>query len=234
LALAYLAVLVVVMLAGARAGWVSLIVVSVMLGWRIARGSWARMAGLTAAAVLVTALIGGSAYHQSETFKARMDRTLLLKKGTIDVALAGRIWIWQTANAMAQAHPINGVGVRGFRYAYPNFSYPIDPWINPQTHTGAAHAHQIFLELLTETGVIGLSLWFIAAATLWALARRSGRNRYTRAPWVALMVMMFPINTHLAFYSSFMGVVIAWLIALACAQSLLMPAARQTGPGNAA
>lgn len=223
LALLGLGVCVVVLLAGARAGWVSLGLVALLLSWRLARGSWRRMAQLLGALMLVVAVIAASAYALSEHFRARVDRTLLAGAGQLDTALAGRLPIWETAQRMSVAHPVNGVGVRGFRHAYPDYADAGDPWVDPQQHTGAAHAHQLILELLTETGVQGLVLWMIAAAVMLGLWRRTIPGPEAQAPWIALLVLVFPLNTHLAFYSSFMGIVLAWVLTLACVQSLLQP-----------
>lgn len=224
LALAWLGLLTVVLLAGSRAGWISYALVSGLLAWRLARGSWRALLAWTAAAVLLAGVVGVLAYHGSATFKARVERTLAAGSGQVDVALAGRVPIFETAARMALAHPLNGVGVRSFRHAYPEHAAPGDPWVDPVAHTGAAHAHQIVLELLTETGVVGLALWLVAAALSWRSARQSAGTPATRAPWVALAVLVFPLNTHLAFYSSFLGIVLAWLLTLAGMQSRLSAA----------
>jgi len=218
LAAAYLALLLVVLLAGARAGWISYALVSLLLAWRLARGSYKALLGWAAAGLLAASLFAAIGYQVSDSFRARVDRTLAAGDGQVDVALAGRTPIWQTALRMARAHPVNGVGVRSFRYAYPDYAQSGDPWVDPVTHTGAAHAHQIVLELLTETGLIGLTLWLVAAAWLWRCSRRSVGVAHAHAPWVALLVLTFPLNTHLAFYSAFMGIVLAWLLTLACMQ----------------
>lgn len=225
LALAWIAVLVVVLLAGSRAGWVSYGWVSALLAWRLAGGSRRVFLGWLAAALLCGAVAGGVGYQVSDHFRARVDRTLAFGEGQADVALAGRVPIWQTASRMALAHPINGVGVRGFRHAYPAYAALGDPWVDPVAGTGAAHAHQVFLELLTEAGLTGLLLWLGAAWVLWRQSRRGAADGATQAPWIALGALVFPLNTHLAFYSSFMGLVLAWLVALACAQSRLREAA---------
>jgi hypothetical protein len=38
-----------------------------------------------------------------------------------------------------------------------------------------------------------------------------------RAPALALIAMCFPLNTHLAFYSAWWGLLFWWLLALYCA-----------------
>jgi len=109
--------------------------------------------------------------------------------------------------------------VRGFRYAYPTFAQPGDTFVDVQADAGAAHAHQLLLEVLSETGVIGLALWFIGAACAiraWRRAAMAMRER-AFAPGLALVAMCFPLNTHLAFYSAWWGLLFWWLLALYCA-----------------
>lgn len=219
----YLAVLLVVLMAGSRAGWVSFAVVSLAFAWRLAQGSKRRLAVWLAAGLLVGAVAGLAAHQFSPSFKVRVERTLRAGEGDADFALAGRVPIFTTAQAMARAHPINGVGVRGFRYAYAEHAQPGDRWVDPKTGIGAAHAHQLLLELLTETGVIGLLIWLLGGLALWRVWRQTSNEPIACAPWVALCVLLFPLNTHLAFYSSFLGMVLGWLMALACAQSMLNP-----------
>ena len=71
----------------------------------------------------------------------------------------------------------------------------------------AYHAHQLLLELLSETGLAGLLSWLGGAwlaARCWRLADARARER-ARAALLALAVTVFPFNTHLAFYSTFWG-----------------------------
>jgi O-antigen ligase len=212
--------LAVIMLAGSRAAWVSYALVLLALIWRSAPTAMLalRNGALLALAVAVVML---AAYHTSERFALRMDRTAALLAGTtedVDTALAGRLPIWRTALAMAAAHPLNGVGVRGFRHAYADHAADDDPWVgwNKDSDEGAFHAHQIVLEIISETGFLGLALWLWGvwlAVTAWVRCHAEVRlHAFPLA--LALMVMLFPFNTHLAFYSSFWGLTLWWLLAL--------------------
>ena len=172
--------------------------------------------------LVVAAVAAGVALHDSGAFDARVQRTLLVLHGTeqsVDAASAGRLRIWGTALRMSAAHPLTGVGVRGFRYAYPGFADHGDTFIDAQTDQGAYHAHQIVLEILSETGAIGLLLWIIGAFCAIRAWRRASAVARVRAcaPALALVVMTFPLNTHLAFYSAWWGLLFWWLLALYCA-----------------
>lgn len=210
-----------ILLAGSRAAWLAYALVCLVIAWRETRDVRRFMA---AVAVLVVGLgvLGMLALHDSPRFGARVERSLLALHGTesaVDEASAGRIRIWRTALAMSAAHPLTGVGVRGFRYAYPRYAAANDRFVDGDSDTGASHAHQIALEVLSETGVTGLLLWIAGAwiaVRAWRRADAAARER-AFAPGLALVVMCFPLNTHLAFYSAWWGLLFWWLLALYCA-----------------
>jgi len=223
--LAFVLILGPVLLAGSRAGWLCYALVAAAFAWREA-GSPLRFAGLCAAAAVVLALAGGVAWKSSDRFHERIDRSLLALQGTdqsVDEALSGRLAIWRDALRMFEAHPFNGVGARGFRYAYPQYAPANDHFVVSAEACGegegACHAHQLVLEVLTETGSIGLLLWLAATVLAWRAWRRVGAvaRRQAFPATVALGVMLFPLNTHLAFYSAWWGLLFAWLLGLWCA-----------------
>jgi O-antigen ligase len=140
----------------------------------------------------------------------------------IDYASSGRLDIWRVTATMIAAHPVVGVGVRDFREAYPHYAAPNDHFVTEEAcgvGEGACHPHQIVLEVLGDTGVVGLLLWLAGVA----LALRAWRSvdpearRRAFPVTVALAVTVFPLNTHFAFYSAWWGLLFWWLLALWCA-----------------
>ncbi len=104
--------------------------------------------------VLVT-VVG---FFNMENVSGKLDvRTSLLKR---------RLPIWQSSVAMYKAHPLFGWGTGSFRAVFPSykvesiktmFNEPLRDWET----TGSkciviAHAHNEFLEVLVERGIIGL------------------------------------------------------------------------------
>jgi O-antigen ligase len=218
LAVAWLALAAAILLAGARAGWVMYALVSVVLLWREVPRMLPYLASLLALASLAAG-VSLLALRGSAEFAERVARTAAVFGGdraSIDHALAGRLPIFETAWAMGSAHPVNGVGVRGFRVAYADHAAADDPWLRPEQGGAALHSHQVLLELFAETGVPGLLAWLLATAVAiraWRLADAATRER-ALAPGLALAAMLFPLNTHFAFYSSFWGLLFWWLLAL--------------------
>jgi O-antigen ligase len=210
-----------ILLAGSRAAWLMYGLVSLVFAWREAR-SPLRFAVWGTSALLLAGAASTVAWYSVGAFEARVQRSLLVLHGSeqaMDEAAAGRLRIWGTAARMIEAHPVTGVGVRAFRYAYPAYALPGDTFVDAHGEEGAAHAHQIVLEVLSETGAVGLLLWIAGAAAAIGAWRRASVGQRSRmlAPGLALAVMCFPLNTHLAFYSAWWGLLFWWLLALYCA-----------------
>jgi O-antigen ligase len=229
--LAFLFLLGPVLMSGSRAAWLCYALVALAFAWRIAR-SPLRFVSLAGGLVVALLLAGGVAWKTSERFQLRMDRTLHALSGpgqSLDTALTGRLDIWRTSVAMIQAHPINGVGVRAYRYAYPSYAPSNDHFVVSDEACGpgegACHAHQWVLEVLTETGVLGLLCWLgaiVLALTAWRRVGAVAREHAFPAT-LALGTMLFPLNTHLAFYSAWWGLLFAWLLGLWCAALYVHP-----------
>ena len=207
-----LAMGIVIILAGSRASWISYALVMLWSGWRAL--GWKRLGLLFATGAVVLSL----ATWVSPQVRGRIQLTaqaMSANEQGVDAALSGRGRIWSAALCMLREHPINGVGVRGFRDAFPGCDP--QPGVVAAWGTGVAlHAHQIVLEVLSETGLVGLMIWLAGAALAlraWRFADAEARTR-ARPAMLALAVSVFPINTHLAVYSTFWGSVLLLLAAL--------------------
>jgi O-antigen ligase len=221
LALAFAFQLMPILMAGSRAGWLMFGLVTLVFVWRETK-SFGRFLLFASSSACIVVVAATAAWYTSPAFDARVQRSLLALQGSqhaLDEASAGRLRIWGTAVRMFEAHPINGVGARGFRYAYPAFAEPGDAFVDDTGDEGASHAHQIVLEIASETGVIGLLLWLVGTAIAvraWFRASGVARER-ALAPALSLAVMCFPFDTHLAFYSAWWGLLFWWLLSLYCA-----------------
>jgi len=191
-----------ILLAGARAAWLAYAFVLAFSGWRALGGR--RLLAFAAAGALALAVL----YLASPPVQQRLARTAAVLHGDagLDDALSGRVRIWQGAACMAAAHPVNGVGVRGFRLAWEDCD-PAPGEAPAWGGGGAYHAHQLLLELLSETGTVGLLLWLAGTWAVWRSWRGADAAARARArpALLALAVTVFPLNTHLAFYSTFWG-----------------------------
>ncbi|MFZ5662341.1 MAG: O-antigen ligase family protein [Pseudomonadota bacterium] len=202
----------VVLLTGTRAAWITFALALLLSGWRVL--GWRKLLGVFAFGALALALL----CTVSAPVRERVGRTVAgfsAEQADVDRALAGRSRIWSAAWCMAREHPFNGVGARGFRSAFA--ACDPQPGQPPAWGEGPAlHAHQIVLEVLSETGAFGLLLWLAGVALAWRAwryATPAARDR-ARPAMLALAVTVFPLNTHLAFYSTFWGGLTLMLAAL--------------------
>ena len=203
---------IVVLLAGSRASWLTYGLVLLWTGWRtLGRRKLLMVFALGALALVAATLVVPQVRERIE----RTTHVLAADSTGVDTALSGRTRIWSAAVCMAREHPVNGVGARGFREAFPacdSQAGVIAAW----GEGAALHAHQLVLEILSETGGIGLLLWLAGAALAWRAWRYAdvvARDR-ARPAMLALAVTVFPLNTHLASYSTFWGGVLLMLSAL--------------------
>ena len=203
---------VVILLAGARAAWISFGLALVITGLR--HWGWRR----TGLGLLVGGVLTVVAASTSDFLGPRIERSLEaleMEQEGVDFALSGRLVLWQTTADIIADHPLTGVGTDNFQRAYRAYASPDDQFVENGL-PGAFHAHQIVLEVLSETGMVGLLLWLAAVAIAlraWRFAPPEVRER-AAAPALALLVTVFPLNTHLAFYSTFWGGVTLLLAAL--------------------
>ena len=221
----------VVLLAGARAAWISYALVLLWSGWRLL--GWKRLAAVFAfGAVAIVAL--AFLVPQMEGRLERTAHVLAADELGVDSALSGRGRIWSAAWCMYRTHPFNGVGARGFRDAFT----ACDPEAGTLAAWGegpALHAHQMVLEVGSETGTFGLVLWLMGAALAWRAWRYADAQarENARPAMLALAVTTFPFNTHLAFYSTFWGGLTLMLAALYAGSLLARDAEAAPAPTSA-
>ncbi|NLX11603.1 MAG: O-antigen ligase family protein [Chloroflexi bacterium] len=134
-------------------------------------------------------------------------------------AVIERLAHWQAAINMANAHPVIGVGLGNYEAAYPAYRVPSWP-------RALGHAHNDYLNLLAETGVIGLAGYLAGWSLIvfWTL-----RALHQTDPVLnGLALGLLGAWTHLAVHSLFdklyvnnlflhIGVMLG-LLAIACRQ----------------
>lgn len=206
-----------VLIAGMRAGWLIMGLVLVVYMWLMFKreNRELRKASLSIPVFVITVIIGS--YLVSPLFQARLEQSLTITEGTdkaIGVASSMRMPIFKTSLAMYQAHPVNGVGVRAFPKAYMEFAEPDDIHIQLSGgKSGATHAHNLILEVMSDTGtvgLVGLVAGFILVLGFWR--KMTPARRIEAFPFaLALVLVLFPLNSHFALYGTYMSSLI-WIL----------------------
>lgn len=128
-------------------------------------------------------------------------------------AIIERLAHWQAAVEMIRAHPWLGVGFGNYAAAYP--AYALIRWPNP-----LGHAHNIYLNMAAETGLVGLllylALWImIGIHTWWAWRRNTGWRRGlaagVMAAWMHLHIHQFFDNLYVANLPLLIALYGAWV-----------------------
>lgn len=216
----------VVFLAGRRGGWIMLAVVLVgFSGWLI-WGERKKILRWIAIAGLLICLSVSTLYLFFPSFTERVDQSMMIFSGdrdAIDMAISYRLPIWTTAVRMIEENYFNGVGARGFRYAYRDYADKGDIFIADEKSLGATYAHQMILDVLSETGIVGILCLSIACGFIIVLWKKSSdySKKMSIAYFLSLLAIFFPLNTHYATYSSIWSSVILFMICLFCSATEL-------------
>ncbi len=219
-----LAAVSVIALTGTRSAW--LMAAFVLLAWWWRHTSVRRWRSLLVSTAMISAVLL-ALWQYSPAFHQRVERTLTAMQGSqqaIDYALADRLPIWQAGWQMFRQHPVNGIGAHAFRKAYPAFAPTDNVW---QVNGGTAmHAHHWLLEILAETGLLGLLVFSLAAVVLFGWLRRCGIGPLNEPFVLALISMFLPFVSTYSMFASFWAICIWWVgvgllaaTAIACRQN---------------
>ena len=219
-ALSFTLILGAVMIAGMRAGWLTMaIVLGTYLVLMLKRENRELRRTIFTIPVLIMIVVGVS-YFSSPLFQERLNVTrafMLNSEASLDKSSMERIPIFKTALKMYREHPVNGVGVRAFPVAYLEYADPDDVHLRKSGgKSGATHAHNVVLEVMSDTGTIGLAGLLLAVMFLWRhRAKTTPSERLDAFPFaLAVFLVLFPFNSHFAIYGTYTSSLIWFLMGL--------------------
>jgi len=166
------------LLTGSRGGMVSLLAETTILGWITIRGNplpRRRTTGAVAGLALVAV---------ASLFFWLAPPVVLTKLGTFrnyaTEARSGRVALWKDSFRLFRDHPWLGTGMGSFVTVYP-------PYQSEPSELVTEHAHNDYLEALTETGVAG-GVLILSALALFLLNAFGGlKERWQiEAGWIQL------------------------------------------------
>ncbi|MBT8047686.1 MAG: O-antigen ligase family protein [Xanthomonadales bacterium] len=209
-----------VMIAGMRAGWLTMaLVLATYMALMLKRENRELRRTIFTIPVLAVVVLAVS-YFSSPLFQERINITRAFATGSeisIDISSMERVPIFTAALEMYRDHPVNGVGVRAFPAAYMLYAEPDDVHIRKSGGiSGATHAHNVLLEIMSDTGTIGLAGLLAAIVfLLWHFQRTSPAERRDAFPFaLAIGLILFPLNSHFAIYGTYTSSLIWFLVGL--------------------
>ncbi len=196
-------------------GLCGLLAASLVMSW--SRGAWLGFAAAlvvilfawpkkawVGAALVIAGVVGGTLALQFNLLPAAIasrltDFTEFLQ--TFDVrgvdispanyAVLERLAHWQTAQEMARYNLWLGVGIGNYEPVYPGYALINWPY-------ALGHAHNIYLNLLAETGLVGLiayaGLWINVFWQTWRITRHA--DGWQRAVALGLLGMWTHLSVH--------------------------------------
>lgn len=224
-AVSFTLVLGAVLISGMRAGWLSMAVVLLTYVLLMFQRENRELRRMMLSIPLLAVLILSFSYFASPLFQQRIESTRSAylgesaesDKAVLDEATSNRLPIFTTAWSMYLHHPVNGVGVRAFPVAYLVYAAEDDIHIRKSGGvSGATHAHNVVLEVMADTGSIGLfGLLLGAVLALRYWWRGSPAQRQDSFPFLlAVVLILFPFNSHFAIYGTYTSSLLWFLFGL--------------------
>ena len=159
---------------------------------------------------LIVALVLGVVLATQDSVQRRVHKTLGLFSTDItqiDKATSNRVDIWKVAWHIYTKNWINGIGPRGFRDVYRDYAARGNLFYD----TSQTHPHMVLLEILAESGSIGLAGYLFFLYLLVRNTRRYINDKTCFACFLSLFTATFPINSHVAFYGAYWSSILWWM-----------------------
>jgi len=195
-----------VMMSLSRGSMVALLVGTFVVAWMSSRAAF----GLLIVAMLFSPL------WAPDYVKDRVAQSSRTVEGSdevaVDMAAEARLQTWQSIMMVVRAHPIEGVGFTGLAYVLPDIGEGLG------LEDVKDSAHNTWLRMLSETGVIGLALFALLMWQAWGLGYKSmkrARGAFDRALGVGVCGASVTLAINCAFGDRFFNVVIAsgyWML----------------------
>ncbi|MGH7580029.1 MAG: O-antigen ligase family protein [Gemmatimonadales bacterium] len=135
-----------------------------------------------------------------------------------DLSLGGRFGLWKAGVKAFTARPITGYGPGSWRTA-------VAPWLGPNPQV----AHNSFLSVLVELGLVGLTLYLTMFVAVFRATRKlpSLERRFTLVLFLTLIVAMLPLSWE---DQKAVWFILALLLGLACAAGVTLRGAVRQAP----
>jgi O-antigen ligase len=144
------------------------------LGLVAAAGTWVVLERNLARTLVVVAAAGAMLVLSPQSF---WNRTRTVGTYEADASAMSRVEAWTVASRVSLEHPLLGVGAGTFPYAWRLYG--------PQGSTRVYAAHNVFLQVISDLGFVGLGLFlaFIGSVLgpLWRAARDKERGWQAQA-----------------------------------------------------
>lgn len=114
--------------------------------------------------------------------------------------------LWRSGLHIALQRPITGVGLKNFRVACDDPQLGLPPSVENRCST---HPHNLYLEWLLDSGVVGLGL-FVLLVAAWAYRLAPAAWCGTASPWlygpaIAVFLVLWPLGPSGSFFSNWYG-----------------------------
>ena len=111
-----------------------------------------------------------------------------------------------TAFEIGKTNYILGSGIKTFRYECSNDKYISDIVNHSASYRCATHPHNIYFELFSETGLLGLFIFLYLHYLIFKKALRIKNHDIKIITMLIFFILYFPLQTTGSYFSTFNGI----------------------------
>lgn len=141
--------------------------------------------------------------------------------------------LWGSAFAIWQDYPLLGTGTKQFRHVCPDVKYGSGGLADPYVRCGL-HPHNMYLEVLVETGMISFVL-FVSAIGYWAWLAWKNRARVMTDPLlcglvIACMIRFWPVASMPSHFTPWFASPLWFVVGLTLARLSMQASSHEKEP----
>ncbi len=214
---------------GALIGLGAALLVMAWFGWPSARRFLAggmALCGCLIAMAVMSGSVALSTLLEELGLRPLTDAALSHNVTDANFSTVERLAHWAAAARMVAAHPLTGVGAGNYPVAY--HLYAVPRWQLP-----LGHAHNLYLNMMAELGIIGGSLYLASViAGLWLIMQLISVEEISYSPRPAILLGILGVTVAVAAHNmvddlTTHGMLLEQTLLLACVQGLVLARLKQ-------
>ncbi len=179
-----------VLFTNTRGTWIDCTVLAILSIMLAIRRKTTVVAILILSTLLATILVVSPAGNQ---LGVRVNRILDEIQSSDVSSFSFRLTLWQAAIRMFDGHPWTGIGIGNYYYSLASYLSPDEIRTISLQPDSSYSAHNVALESLAETGLVGSVSLILMLGAIWLLARNGWRTYDLRRRGIAAAFLVYTI-----------------------------------------
>ncbi len=159
----------------------------------------------------LTAIVVSTAISSNDFLRLKFTTNFI--DGLFNVANSGYYHLWNTGLEIFKLAPVTGIGAGMFRTLCQEIQFPSDVIARCDNHP-----HQYYIQIMSESGIVGLFAFVLMVASLIYYIWRNGHgtnDKFRQVCFIVPLALFFPVQATADVFGQWINLMIWYSIALA-------------------